>query len=261
MSKIIEFKNTNFSYNSTNAFNDFNMEIEKGDIVTLIGPSGSGKTTILKMLCNNLPNETIYYEGINIKQYDINELKHEIIVVFDIPFKTKDLKSELGYYLKVLKTPEAEIKERIDRFITTFELEKQIEKPLDKLPSIDAYLIKILRFLIVEPKFFAVDNIFSNISITHKKKIVEFIKNNNMTFLNVSTNLDDALLGNKLFVLENFVLILEGNPISVLKTDTLLKRLGFRLPLPVDLSIELNHYDILKKVYTDKEKLVNELWK
>ena len=261
MSKIIEFKSTNFGYNSTNAFNDFNMEIESGDIVTLIGPSGSGKTTLLKMLCNKLPNDSVYYEGLNIKQCDVNELKREIVVVFDLPFKTNDLKSELGYFLKTIKIPTEEISERVDKMIAMFELSQIIDRPLDKLSSADAYLIKILRFLIIEPKFFAIDNLFANITTTNKKKIINFIKTNDITFLNVSTDLDDALLGNKLFVLEHFVLILEGNTLSVLKTDTLLKRLGFNLPLPVDLSIELNHYDILKKIYTDKQKLVNELWK
>ena len=65
MGTIIEFRNTNFGYDNTNAFNDFNMQINDGDIVTLIGPGGSGKTTLLKMLCHKLPNNTCYYKSCN----------------------------------------------------------------------------------------------------------------------------------------------------------------------------------------------------
>ena len=83
MEKLIEFRNTNFAYNNTNAFLDFNMEILEGDIVTLIGPSGSGKTTLLKMLCKRLPNDSLYYKGINIKNHDTSELQKEIIVIFE----------------------------------------------------------------------------------------------------------------------------------------------------------------------------------
>ena len=261
MSTIIEFRNTNFGFDNTNTFNDFNMEITEGDIVTLIGPAGSGKTTILKMLCNRLPNNSLYYRGINIKNYNVQELKNEIVVVFDEPFMSKTVSEELEFYLKKLNTPSEEIEKRINKFVATFELSSIINIPLDRLSYQDKYLIKILRYLILEPNFIAIDSILANISTTNKKKIINYIKTNNMTLLNVTTNLDEALLGNKLYVLENFVLILEGSTLSVLKTDTLLKRLGFNLPLPVDLSIELNHYDILKKIYTDKQKLVNELWK
>ena len=61
--------------------------------------------------------------------------------------------------------------------------------------------------------------------------------------------------------MENFVNIFEGDTLSVLKTDNIIKRLGFSLPPVIDLSIELNHYEVLDKIYTKKEDLVNELWK
>jgi energy-coupling factor transporter ATP-binding protein EcfA2 len=132
---------------------------------------------------------------------------------------------------------------------------------VDKLSKEEAYLLKVLRFLIIKPEFIAIDNILSLVSKTHMDKIFEFIKQNQITMLNVTNDLNESLYGNKLFVLENFVLILEGSTMSVLKTDNLLKRLGFSLPLTVDLSIELIHYDVLDKIYKDKKKLVNALWK
>lgn len=261
MENFIEFRNTNFAYDSLNAFNDFNMEIKKGDIVTLIGPSGSGKTTLLRMLCNRLPNNSIYFKGQNIKSYSIDELKKGIVVVFDEPLITKNPIEELKYYLTKLQTPEEEIETRITEFKNIFGLYNFAEMSFKEMTYEDRYLIKILRFLIIKPEFIAIDNILSNLTKTNRKKITEFIKNNKLTLLNVTTNLEDALLGNKLYVLENFVLILEGTTLSILKTDTILKRLGFSLPLSVDLSIELNHYEILDKIYTDQKKLVNELWK
>ena len=71
----------------------------------------------------------------------------------------------------------------------------------------------------------------------------------------------DTLFGNKIYVLSDFTLVLEGPTQTVLKTDTMLKRFGFKLPDEVELSIELINYGILNKIYLDKEKLVNSLWK
>ena len=261
MGKIIEFKNTNFGYDNTNTFNDFNMEINAGDIVTLVGTSGSGKTTLLSMLCNKLPNDTLFYRENNIKSCDIKELQKELVVVFDTPLLTDTIDNELSYYLKKLALDNSEIISRVDNFKSAFDLSRFANTQFKQLSHSDACLIKILRYLIIEPDFLAIDNVLTGVQEADKKKIIDYIKSKNITLLNVTTNLKDSLYGNKIFVLENFVLILEGNTMSVLKMDTLLKRLGFKLPFTVDLSIELNHYDLTKKIYTDKKKLVDELWK
>lgn len=47
---IVEFKNVNKFYGSYHALKNINLEIEKGEIVTLIGPSGSGKSTLLRTI-------------------------------------------------------------------------------------------------------------------------------------------------------------------------------------------------------------------
>ena len=48
--KAIEYKNICMSYNGKKIIENFNLEIEKGEFVTIIGSSGCGKTTILKMV-------------------------------------------------------------------------------------------------------------------------------------------------------------------------------------------------------------------
>lgn len=261
MEKLIEFRNTNFAYNNTNAFVDFNMEILEEDIVTLIGPSGSGKTTLLKMLCKRLPNDSLYYKGINIKKHDVRELQKEIIVIFDLPLTCETVVEELKKYLERIGLSQGEIDLRINRLSKFFDIENLLETKIKELNKRQKNLIKVLRFLIVEPKALALDNVLANLYKSDLEKFFEFVKKNKITVLNVTTDLNQAIYGNKLYVLENFVLILEGSTNSVLKTDTLLKRLGFRLPLAVELSIELGHYEILKKLYTDMEKLVKTIWK
>ncbi len=261
MEKLIEFRNTNFAYNNTNAFVDFNMEILEEDIVTLVGPTGSGKTTLLKMLCKRLPNDSLYYKGINIKNHDVKELQKEIIVIFDMPLTCETVSLELKKYIEKIGLSEGEIDLRINRISKFFEIENLLETKNAELNKSQKNLIKVLRFLIVEPKFLAIDNMLLGLYKSDLERFFDYIKKNKITLLNVTTDLNQAIYGNKLYVLENFVLILEGSTNSVLKTDTLLKRLGFRLPLPVELSIELGHYDLLRKLYTDTEKLVKTIWK
>lgn len=46
----------------------------------------------------------------------------------------------------------------------------------------------------------------------------------------------------------------------VLRNEKLLKRLGYGIPFVVDLSIQLNYYDIFDTVYYDMDKLTEALW-
>jgi len=261
MENLLEFKNNNFAYDINNQFIDFNLGIRKGETSSLIGPTGSGKTTLLKMICHKLPNDCVYYDNILLKDYSADVLKRKIIVVFDLPFNSKVVETELKYYLKKLNYTEQEIDNRLETIIKYFELDGLISQKIEKLNIEKKYLVKILRFLIVNPDFFAIDEIFSILNENDKKKIISYIKENEITFLNVINNLEDTKYGTRIIIMEKFVNIFEGDTLSVLKTDNIIKRLGFALPPVIDLSIELNHYGVLKKVYTKKEELVNELWK
>ena len=115
--------------------------------------------------------------------------------------------------------------------------------------------------MIVNPLFLAIDEIFSLLEESDKEKLINYVRDNKITLLNVVNNLNDTLYGDKIYILENFVLVMEGDTITVLKTDNILKRMGFAIPPSIDLSTQLIHYNVLDKIYTSKEKLVNALWK
>lgn len=261
MKKIIEIKDLNFKYNFNKGFDSFSMEINEGNIVSLIGPSGSGKSTLLKVLCNKLPNDTMFYRGENVKTYDICELQKNIVTVFDGKFNCNTVIEELKYYLIKIGFSEFEINEKLNKIVDFFHLNDIINSITSNLSYNKKVLIKILRYLIINPDFIAIDSLFSGLTKKDKNMIIDYIKTNKMTLLNVICDLNDSIYGDKIFVLDNFTIILEGSTLSILKTDTILKRMGFTLPLAVDLSIELNHYEVLNKIYTDKERLIRELWK
>ena len=92
---IISVNNLNLWYNTVQqALKNIHIEIEENTITALIGPSGCGKSTFLKTLnrMNDLVTGVkiegeIYYEYTNIfdKNVDVNELRHNIGMVFQKP--------------------------------------------------------------------------------------------------------------------------------------------------------------------------------
>ena len=54
---------------------------------------------------------------------------------------------------------------------------------------------------------------------------------------------------------------MEGEVLSCLKEEKLLKRLGYKLPFIYDLSLQLNYYEVINKIYLDNKSLEEAVWK
>lgn len=93
-----------------------------------------------------------------------------------------------------------------------------------------------------------------------KKEIINLLSKQNINFVNVTCDVEESLLSDYIIVYDEDKKVLEGNMESVLRNEKVLKKLGFGVPFVVDLSIQLNYYDVLKKVYFDLDELVGVLW-
>lgn len=100
----------------------------------------------------------------------------------------------------------------------------------------------------------------SSLSNKEKKEIFDLLDKQNINYVNVTSNIEDALFGDYIIVYDENMKVLEGNKEVVLKNEKLLKKLGFGVPFVVDLSIQLMYYDILDKVYFDVDNLLEALW-
>ena len=83
MKKGIEFKNVSFAYQSEMVLKNLNFELLKGKTVALVGESGSGKSTIADLLPRFYDVNTgeITYDGININQFSLHDLRDQVGIV------------------------------------------------------------------------------------------------------------------------------------------------------------------------------------
>ena len=81
---VITFKNVDFSYIEGNpVLRDFNLTVEAGQKVALVGSTGSGKTTVVNLLMRfyDIDNGEILIDGINIRDINCSELRHNTAIV------------------------------------------------------------------------------------------------------------------------------------------------------------------------------------
>jgi len=240
---------------------DIKISLE-GLTTSVIGPSNSGKTYFLKKLCNKIDNQDIIIDGISIKLLDINYLKRNLAVVLDDDiFNTNSVRGELSFYLKKLNYSGKEIKERLKEFKDYFKLDDIYKKSIFDLTLEKKVLIKILALLIIKPKIFAVDNLLGYLSKEYQSLVFKYIKESGMNFINITSNPEDLLRSDNVVVLNAFKAIYCDSAESLVVGNSILPYMGIKMPFIADLSQNLILYGLIDKVYLDRRKLVDKLWK
>lgn len=243
-------------------FKNLDITINSGELVGIIGPNASGKTNFLKMICGRIKNEDINIDEHNINNYSLEYKRNNIVCVFDDNiYNTDNVKDELKYYLEKLFLNKDEIDNRINDFIEYFNLKDLIDKKFINLSTEDRIYIKILSLLAIVPSLFCIDDLLTYLNRDKKIKILNYIKDKNITLLSVSSNIEEVLLFDKVLILSKGKKVVYDKTISVLENEKVFKELGISLPFIYDINNMLKDYELINENHIVYRELVDLLWK
>lgn len=138
---------------------DFNLDVEKGEFITLLGPSGSGKTTVLMMLAGfeHVTSGLITLQGHPITR--IAPHKRNIGMVFQnyALFPHMTVAENLAYPLKVRHTPKQQIKQRVNEYLELIDLKQFGHRHPGQLSGGQRQRVALARALIFEPTLVLMD--------------------------------------------------------------------------------------------------------
>ena len=109
-------------------------------------------------------------------------------------------------------------------------------------------------------KTVVLNEILRKFKTKEKEKIIDLLRVRGVNFINITSFIEEAIYGDYIFVYYDNKIVIEGATKEVLKSEKLLKRLGFGLPFAMDLSTQLKLYQVLDKEELDLRKLVDTLW-
>ena len=121
---VMELKNINKFFGSTQVIHDVSFQVQKGDFVTLLGPSGCGKTTILRMIAGFYEPDggSITLAGRQIEH--IPPYARNTAMVFQeyALFPHMTVYENVAYGLHVRHLDESEVKKRVEDALKLMQL-------------------------------------------------------------------------------------------------------------------------------------------
>lgn len=184
MSIYVETKDLSVGYHGKALIHDISLQIEKGEIVTLIGPNGSGKSTILKSITKQLAaiHGTVYIGKDSLEQLSYKELSKKMAVVL-----TERIQPELmtcrevvasGRYpytnrLGVLSLEDEEIINRSMEQVNVLELS---QKSYEAISDGQRQRILLARAICQQPEIIVLDEPTSFLDIRHKVELLGILR-------------------------------------------------------------------------------------
>ena len=190
MSYLIEARNLIKKYSlgevEISALRGVSLNVNEGELISLIGPSGSGKSTLMHILgCLDTPTSGEYFlDGVNVSQLQDIELAKIRNQKIGFVFQTFNLLPHLtvleNVLLPVQYTPSADIRkarERAIELLGQFGLENRVKNRPTQLSGGEMQRVAIARALSVMPKLLLLDEPFSNLDYSRKMELRERLFN------------------------------------------------------------------------------------
>ena len=180
---MISFDKVHKSFGKLDVLKGIDLQIPKGQVVTLIGPSGSGKSTILRCINGlEMPTSgTVTVDGVNITdpKADIQKVRRNIGMVFQhfnlFPHMTV-MENMIYAPTHVAKVPREEAQAKAMKLLELVGLTEKADAYPNKLSGGQKQRIAIARALAMEPQIMLFDEPTSALDPEMVKEVLEVIK-------------------------------------------------------------------------------------
>ena len=208
----IKIENVGMSYTngkgaSVTALQGINLDIKKGEFISLLGPSGCGKTTLLRIIADLLKPTTgkVTVCGETPEKIRLQQ-KYGIVFQSPLLYDWRDVRKNIALPLEIMKIPKNEQKVRIDEMIEMVGLKEFEHHHPKQLSGGMQQRVGIARALAIQPEILLMDEPFSALDeFTREKLHVDLLKiwrKTNKTIVFVTHNIQESVfLSDKVCVL------------------------------------------------------------
>ncbi|MCJ7497871.1 MAG: energy-coupling factor transporter ATPase, partial [candidate division Zixibacteria bacterium] len=272
---MIELNQVSFDYSLSeekisNVLERLSLEFKEGEYVSIIGPNGSGKTTLARLLNGLLKPSTgeIRIDGLSPEdKEDLRLIRQKVGMVFQNPDNqiiTTSVEREIAFGLENLNLPYDEIRERVEWVLSAFHLWEYKNSPPHKLSGGEKQRVAIAAVLAMRPKYLILDEPTSLLDPEGREMLNLLIRKlaneGKITILDITQFPEEALLAQRILVLDKGKVVQDGSPEEVFNETEKLKEIGLSIPKSIEIANGLKEKGFkFKKKISKMEDLIHEL--
>lgn len=218
---MLTLENISKQYNNNPVLENINLEIQSGEIVSLLGQSGSGKTTLLNIILGltKMDSGRIYYHHEDLTNVKMKERGFNIVFQDYALFPHLNAYENIVYGLKNKKS--AVSKSELQEYIDFLELGPHLDKKISQLSGGQKQRVALARTLVMKPRILLLDEPLSALDGVIKESIKERIKSIakqfQLTTIIVTHDPEEALtLSDKILIINQGQVAQFGTPQEII---------------------------------------------
>ena len=247
---IISFKNVTYLYESeentqTPAVKGVDLDIRKGEFVAVLGHNGSGKSTLAKLTNAILiPTKgSVTVNGMDTSDEElINKIRQNVGMVFQNPDNqiiATIVEDDVAFGPENLGVPPCEIRERVDRALKEVGMYEHRHREPHKLSGGQKQRVAIAGILAMQTACMVLDEPTAMLDPRGREEVMNTVlrlnKEMGITILFITHFMDEAVLADRVVVMDNGGILLDSNPRDVFSNVDLLKSVGLDVPQAAEL--------------------------
>ena len=262
----IQIRNLSYSYKGDRdepipVLKNISIDIDKGEYVAVLGHNGSGKSTLAKLL-NLVIDDYDFLEGSieidgkvitseDMTEDDLYDLRKKIGMVFQNPdnqLVATIVEEDVAFGPENLGFPREEIRKRVDESLATVGMSEYAHHEPHRLSGGQKQRVAIAGIIAMKPDCMIFDESTAMLDPMGRRDVVETIEKLNReegkTVISITHYMDEAVRADRVIVINDGKIILDGAPSKIFAQAELLRSAGLDIPQCAELLLRLRQKGI-----------------
>lgn len=245
----IKVENLCYSYNEDDGrdvpvLNGLSFAIQKGEYVAILGHNGSGKSTLAKLLDMILvpTGGSITIDGVEITAPDLTEedlyaLRRKVGMVFQNPdnqLVATIVEEDVAFGPENLGVPREELRARVDNALATVGMSEYAHHEPHRLSGGQKQRVAIAGIIALSPEIMIFDESTSMLDPVGRREVLQTMamlnREKGITILTITHYMNEAAQADRVIVLDDGAVLMDGTPAEVFAHPDKLRRAGLDVP-------------------------------
>lgn len=216
---VVQLKGLCKSFDGKQIINDFDLEINNGEFLTILGPSGCGKTTVLRLIAGleDADDGQIIIDGQDVTAIPAEQRHVNTVFQSYALFPHMSVFDNVAFGLRMQKVKESEIEPRVMDALRMVQLESFASRKPNQLSGGQQQRVAIARAVVNKPKVLLLDESLSALDYKLRKRMQMELKQLQrklgITFIFVTHDQEEALsMSDRIIVMRTGNIVQDGSP-------------------------------------------------